>query len=453
MKKLILKIVRDINGFILTFTLFILLSNCASPLRMTGIHKIDSIQINPKILPSTQTKTDLNLNVDIHVEGGIPNEYNDILAKKVESSLVNSIRSLNLFQNVIVKSHRMEDINLLVKFSYAHRAYDDLQYLPLAVLTVFLITPSHVDTQGTAEVSINSPFVKEIYQEKFHYAASGYTPTGLKGYGDAAAKAIEVVSSGMIEKITEFVLNKQSFCQNIILAKREAEAIEPNNEKIKIVSFKTKELPRPDIQVVKIDVEDRSGNGKIEPAEIVGIIFKMQNKGKGIAKSVNVKIKPGNDVFLLAKRELFIGDIESGGAKDVNFSFYTRKKTPEIIITIELFETGGSKFNKAETLRLEFNRQYGTSKDIVILGLGDIENLLKGGVSSKRIAALINKLGISFIATEENLDILRSAGADETVVEAIRRESPEDKFTETDEPTKKTVEDRLKPYREQEQYL
>jgi tol-pal system protein YbgF len=96
-----------------------------------------------------------------------------------------------------------------------------------------------------------------------------------------------------------------------------------------------------------------------------------------------------------------------------------------------------------------FNHQYRIPRNYFILNLGDIEDLLKGGVSDKRIVKLINKHGISFVATDENLEILRSAGANEAVIEAVRRTIAESKAVESAEVAKK-IEDTPKLREEQE---
>jgi WD40 repeat protein len=54
------------------------------------------------------------------------------------------------------------------------------------------------------------------------------------------------------------------------------------------------------------------------------------------------------------------------------------------------------------------------------LGEAQILNLLGGGVNSARVAALVSRRGLNFKPNDEYLDTLRVAGADDTVVKAIR---------------------------------
>lgn len=69
----------------------------------------------------------------------------------------------------------------------------------------------------------------------------------------------------------------------------------------------------------------------------------------------------------------------------------------------------------------------------------DIEILLKAYVSHKRIVKLINKHGVNFVATEDNLHKLRKLGGDNNVIQAIRQASAEyeEKIKEIKEKAKK----------------
>ncbi len=72
------------------------------------------------------------------------------------------------------------------------------------------------------------------------------------------------------------------------------------------------------------------------------------------------------------------------------------------------------------------------------LNFADIEKLLNSGVVSNAvIIKLITGRGINFVVTEENLEILKNAGADNAVIEAIKQASAEYKHIEPAETAKK----------------
>jgi hypothetical protein len=58
------------------------------------------------------------------------------------------------------------------------------------------------------------------------------------------------------------------------------------------------------------------------------------------------------------------------------------------------------------------------------LSKSDIVSLLRGGVHSARIAALIKERGIKFAPTADDLNDLRQAGANEELLQAIQRAAP-----------------------------
>ena len=55
----------------------------------------------------------------------------------------------------------------------------------------------------------------------------------------------------------------------------------------------------------------------------------------------------------------------------------------------------------------------------------EVLELLRGGVSSPRVTTLVNENGVDFTATEDDLNQLRAAGAQDALLEAIRQWGPE----------------------------
>jgi hypothetical protein len=54
------------------------------------------------------------------------------------------------------------------------------------------------------------------------------------------------------------------------------------------------------------------------------------------------------------------------------------------------------------------------------LSKAQIADLLRGGVTSKRMEALIDQRGIDFEPSEDDSRALRSAGADDSLIDALR---------------------------------
>ena len=144
-------------------------------------------------------------------------------------------------------------------------------------------------------------------------------------------------------------------------------AIDPLN-----LTFNTRELYPPDLKIVGSGIDDSSGNGMIEPGEVVEITARLQNRGQGLAKGINAKLKRGENVFLAgdSKDEFYIGDLESGAYKDIKFSIYTNKMATAVPVTIDLAEAR-VKFSKKEPLNFALNKPERLTQNIVVQAKND----------------------------------------------------------------------------------
>jgi len=133
------------------------------------------------------------------------------------------------------------------------------------------------------------------------------------------------------------------------------------------LAFKTKELIPPDIRIADVGIDDASEDARIEPAEIVDITVRIQNRGQGIARDANAKVRLGDNVFFAgdSPREFPIGNLEPGAYKDIKFSIYTNKKATEVPVSVE-FSEKRSRFDKTIPLNLAFYRPEKRTKDIII---------------------------------------------------------------------------------------
>jgi len=109
------------------FCLFLLLSanlftSCATPVRMAGIHNINEIQIQPATLNINQPKINVNVGVKVSVDSKTGASYDLVIQRKLESSLVTSLKSLNIFQNVQTNLGERSDLSLSANFFFTHKA-------------------------------------------------------------------------------------------------------------------------------------------------------------------------------------------------------------------------------------------------------------------------------------------------------------------------------------------
>ena len=95
-----------------------------------------------------------------------------------------------------------------------------------------------------------------------------------------------------------------------------------------VLTFGTKELLPPNLQVVDVGVADTSQNGRIEPAEMVEITVRIQNRGQGEAKGVTAQVDLGENVFPMygTTTNFTLGNMKSGQYQDIKFNIYTNKR-------------------------------------------------------------------------------------------------------------------------------
>lgn len=80
--------------------------------------------------------------------------------------------------------------------------------------------------------------------------------------------------------------------------------------------------------VTKINIEDLNGDALIEPTEMVTIRATVANIGLGISDRLTAKLKIGENIYLApeSNNSLELGKIYPGGAKNIQFSFFTNNR-------------------------------------------------------------------------------------------------------------------------------
>jgi len=135
----------------------------------------------------------------------------------------------------------------------------------------------------------------------------------------------------------------------------EARGFEPDPIR---VTFGTAAYLPPALAVSDIGIDDASGNGMIEPGEVVSIVVRVQNWGQGRAEGVRGRLILGRNIFLAGEAETHfdIGLLPPGGSADIPFEFYTNRRAVKVDIKLTLSEATGSHGLPEVALELPFNR-------------------------------------------------------------------------------------------------
>jgi uncharacterized protein YwgA len=221
MKKNLINFTEKAKAARISFIVALLMVNwgCAvkSPqVTMRGIDKVNGIQFDDVAVNAKET-VPIAATINIETQSGIPAQYERQLKEKIKKPLFESLNRVHLFNQINDGSlgNTESDISINIKYAYENQAYDDVGYMPLACLTLLIVTPSHVVTQGTADVIINSKFSRESMRDKFNVEGEGWTTTGIAGHGDALAKALRTVTQELIKKSLDFIANNTNYYHKI----------------------------------------------------------------------------------------------------------------------------------------------------------------------------------------------------------------------------------------------
>lgn len=159
---------------------------------------------------------------------------------------------------------------------------------------------------------------------------------------------------------------------------KEANGFDPDQVKL---SFKTRAFEPPKLVVADMGINDKNGNNRIEPREIVELTIRVQNVGHGDARNVTADLNLGKNVFIAdeSPTRFDLGVIPSGKFKDVKFSFYTNNriaKGEKIPITVNLNEAR-PRFAVKKDLPLTM---YATGKRLVEVVVKGEESQPKGEI-------------------------------------------------------------------------
>jgi len=140
------------------------------------------------------------------------------------------------------------------------------------------------------------------------------------------------------------------------------------------ISFtaETQALLPPNLELVNFGVNDQDGNGKVSKGEPFSITARIQNKGQGKAKNVNIRVvdNPGKNIFLApySEKTFYLGNLNPGESRDVNFSIITNNRVEEAISINIKIEEERTRFLKSDEIELELEKELRQLKPLAFKG-------------------------------------------------------------------------------------
>lgn len=165
---------------------------------------------------------DLTLAVELRLNNTPSTVQDSMVQESLRKSLLNLLKSQGMFRQIVAPSSA-SDALLRVDLTYTHSAVDKLQKLPLTFLTLFLYTPSRVDSTGIAKAILTSRFSQDSLTDQWQETGKGTTPTGILGHGDAMTKSVQALSHKLLPRVADFLRANSSYFDQILIAKRSQE--------------------------------------------------------------------------------------------------------------------------------------------------------------------------------------------------------------------------------------
>ncbi len=143
------------------------------------------------------------------------------------------------------------------------------------------------------------------------------------------------------------------------------------------MTFDTKAFAPPRLILADFGINDTSGNGQVEPGELVEVTARVQNVGSSEASQVSAQVQAGENVFLAAGSAASqnLGDLAAGAFADMTFSFYTNRRIQpgqELPLSIRLNESR-DRFEATEALAIRANVPQQRGRKIVVEAVASAE--------------------------------------------------------------------------------
>ena len=104
---------------------------------------------------------------------------------------------------------------------------------------------------------------------------------------------------------------------------------------------RTRAFRAPALALEAIGIRDQSGNGRIEPREIIDVTARIVNRGAGNARDVRLTIDAGDQVQLTpeSQRRVSLGTLRPGEMRDVQFSAFANAAATAFPVILSLHES------------------------------------------------------------------------------------------------------------------
>jgi hypothetical protein len=136
-----------------------------------------------------------------------------------------------------------------------------------------------------------------------------------------------------------------------------------------LLDVPTRRARAPKLVLDGIAIADQSGNGRIEPREIVEVTVRVANRGAGDAQTIHFAIEPGPGVTLTpdSKAEGTIGTLHPGETRDLRFSAFSNSRASGFPVKVALHETR-VRFDTTLALPLSLDRTLSELPALVVRG-------------------------------------------------------------------------------------
>ena len=132
---------------------------------------------------------------------------------------------------------------------------------------------------------------------------------------------------------------------------------------------RTRAFHPPRLVLDGIALHDQSGNGRIEPREIVDVVARIANGGAGDARDVRASIVAGEGVVLTpeSQRAFTLGVLRPGESRDVKFSAYANARARAFPVSVAVREER-SRYDTTLSLPLALDQHIASIPELVVRG-------------------------------------------------------------------------------------
>lgn len=124
------------------------------------------------------------------------------------------------------------------------------------------------------------------------------------------------------------------------------------------LQFETRKFIPPELTVADVGIDDASGNGIIDPGELVEVTARIRNQSRGQAENVRARVNfEGENIFAGpdTRQSFDLGDLGPGEYQDIQFSLLTNQKAESVPVTVDLSEKYGEFGRDGIKLPLRFD--------------------------------------------------------------------------------------------------